>query len=604
MSPASQAEDAPDPDEQDPSENPDYAILPLDDDGPNSYAAWKGAIDKAQQTITDLLPAWDARQRQYLNDTHLAPKGSRDHLKIPACYTYTEQKKSQLVAQLPRLVVTAKRPDSAAAAPLVQAIMNHLVSMPQPEGVDAMAMLRQVQHDALVPSGIFGCHIGYEMVQDGTKTMQTGTQPPPPPDPLAPPGTPPPDGEPLMTEVPNVVYERYFMDRITMAKALIPDGFDQSVDYDRAPWLGFEFIDDLNLARVLWPVIPDDFEGLVGEDRHVINADGEEHRSTAPDRRKLVKGWQIYYRTAIFDPTEKHPYKFRKLVLIQGLKKPVCHEDSKYQWLEPDGTLGGMIGFPIHFGALKCVSDSAFPPSDTAFAMDLFQEINEGTSLMRQNRKRNVPQRVANKATMKEDDLSGFEKGITQAIIPVSAPNFIDGKFVGIQAVDQSHFPQENFSFFSIATRGLQETYGLGAAPTGALPEGTASTSATQAGAAQTSSASRVGLDRNVLMAWYARACEKLLPLVQRFMTTPQYVNLLGPNDAMVLTQWTKDNIQGKFAFSVLPNSSVDLTEQRQEEMSWYAIAAKSENVNRRELDIELTRAFGKDPARIINRLK
>lgn len=589
MSPA--AQDAAGPD--DPVDLESAGILPLDPDGPNSYGAWRAAIKKAQQTIEDLQGAWDSRQREYMQDTSLKRTGARDHLKIPACYTYTEQKKSQLVAQLPRLVVTAKTPESVTAAPLVQAVMNDLVSMAQPDGVDAMAMLRSILHDALVPSGIFACHIGYEMIADGTKSMQTGTQPPDPMNPGAPP-------EPIMEDVPNVVFERYFMDRITPSKLLIFDDRTDSADYDRADRTGFEFVLDLNLSKLKWPTIPDEFEGMVGDDKHVINADADEHRDQRPESRHVVRGWQLYYRTAVFDPTVKHPYKQRSLVLIEGLKRPVFHKDAPYQWENTDGTLGGMVGFPLHIGALRCISDSAFPPSDTAFAMDLFQEVSEGSSLMRQNRKRSVPQRVANSATMEETDLGKFEKGDTQAIIPLGGKNFQDGKFVGVQPVELAHLPQEDFTFFQIATRGLQDVYGLGAAPTGALPEGTASTSATQAGAAQSSSASRVGLDRNVLMAWYARACEKLLPLVQHFMTTPQYVNLLGPNDAMSLTQWTKDNIQGKFAFSVLPNSSVDLSEQRQEEMTWYTVAARAPDINRRALDTEMVRAFGKDPAQLI----
>jgi hypothetical protein len=595
------------PDETDtPAETPATDdVIPLPAKGPNSYKEWLSRIKQSQKTIEELQPEWDRNQRRYL----LKKRSSQheEELLVPSLFTNVEQKKSQLTAQNPYVVVRPQHPDSAQAAPLMEAVINEQLGAAQPYGVDVMVMFEEVLSDALVPSGIFACHVGYESFIDGTKEVQTGTKPDPkwvapPPAPVMPgmPPAPPPQPPmvPVMTTIPNVVFERYYMDRLSPSKLLIPEDFRQS-DYDRAAWLGFEFTMDFYLAKRKWKAIPDDFDSFADDDDRLINADGD-GRSKVSDKRKMVRGWMIYYHSAVFDKSVVHPYAQRCLVLLEGLKdKPVYHKDSPFQWQNDDKSLGGMMGFPVHIGALRYVSDSCFPPSDASMSRYQDEEISDGRSMMKLQRKRNIPMRLANVSTLKEGGLSKVERGIWGAVIPLDGEAFADGA-MPIKDVQQTTYPQENFTFDNLANRDNQATWGLGAAPGGSIPQGTASTSATQSGAAQASSASRIGRERNKLMGWYARACEKLAVLYQHFMTDDQYVQMLGPDGAKVLTAWNKESIQGKFGFSILPNSSIDLSEQRSEELQWYNMVAKSPDIDHRALDTELVKSFGRDPAKLI----
>src|SRR5581483_4575408 len=331
---------------------PKTALLPMK--GANSFKKWLGRIDASQQKIADLKPEWDRNLRRYLNKKRETQRD--DEMLVPTLYQRVEQKKAWLLPATPTVVASAKHPDAEPVAPLVEAVLNDVLTAPQPHGVDAMIALEEVMCDMLAGSGIFAVSIGYENVIDGTKQIQTGQQPDPnwvAPDPsMLPPNTPPPQPPmvPTFETVPNVVAETYYLNRLSPAKLLVPDDFT-GADYDRAAWLGFEFLIDEHLAKAKQWNIPDDYDSFVmdDDDDALLNAGSREHTRSGDNRQK-IRGFCIFYKAAIFDPSVKNPYQQRLLIILEDLKKPVEHKDSPYQWLEPDGTLGGMVGFPIHVG--------------------------------------------------------------------------------------------------------------------------------------------------------------------------------------------------------------------------------------------------------------
>jgi hypothetical protein len=584
-------------------------VLPMSAKGPNSLAEWRSRIKQSQTVIEDLQPLWDGNARRYA----VKKRSTQDteEILVPTIFKNVEQKKSQLMAQTPHVVVTPQHPDSVAAAPLFEAVLNERLAAPAPYGVDLMTAMEECLSDLLVPAGLCALHIGYEPTIDGVKEVQTGTKPDPswtPPDPatlppvlpgMPPPPPPQPPMVPVMATIPNVIFEKYYMDRLSPSKLLIPEEFTGS-DFDRAAWLGFEGILDFPLAKRKWPKAPwDDFDSFVSSDDHLINADGDgRSQMTAP--RKRVRYYLIYYRTAVFDKTVAHPYAMRLLVLVDGMKDtPACHQDSPFQWKNDDGSLGGMLGFPVHVGGLRYVSDSAYPPSDAT--MDRWQadEIDDGRSMMKLQRRRNIPVRLGDESKLGEGGVAKLEKGIWQSIILLKADAFADGQ-MPIKDVQQAAFPQENFTFDTLANRDSQATWGLGSAPGGSIPSGTASTSATQSSAAQASSASRIGRERNRLMTFLARGIEKLSILYQRFLTDDQYVQMIGPDGAQTLVAYNKSHIIGKFGFRILENSSVDQAEMRNDELQWYNLVSKSPSINHQALDMELVKSMGRDPAKLI----
>jgi hypothetical protein len=574
-------------DEQTPP-NPD--VLPLPKKGMNSMGAWKSRIKGSQKIIEDFSPEWNDNQRRYLAER----QKDDDNVTVPTLFQRTEAKKSQLAAQSPKVVVSGSLPGLDQAAKLFEEVLNEQLYMAVPDGVDAMTALDEVLSDALVPSGIFAVKIGYENVIDGEKQVQVGQIPDPNfvPNPMLPPEQQQPPMVPQMETVPNVIFERLFMERLSPSKLLIPEEFRGS-NYDLANWLGEEALLDWNIAKRAF-IFPDDFNHFVSDDEHIIGKDKNPISFTS-DKRKLVRLFIIYYKSAVFDDTVKHPWKQRCLVLVDGLDEPVKHEDSKYQRTAPDGTLTGMIGFPIHIGTLRSASDTAFPPSDASYSVHQEVEINDARTDMKLQRKRAIPMRLGDLGVLGPDGLAKIEKGEYQSIIPVATLQDVKP----IQVVDQAHYNQENFSINTVVQQDLDATWALGANPSGAVT-GPASTSAAATGAANQASANRIGRERNKFMRWYARGVEKLASLIQLFATDTAYVHSVGPEGAQILKAWSKDDIQGRFSFRILPNSSVDVSEQRQDFLAYYNLVAASPNVNRLELDTTVSRLFDQDPQKVI----
>lgn len=601
-------------DTQQPLEEGAEEVLPLPESGPNSYENWVARLEQAKKTNEDKLEkSGDANQRRYENKFRRG--GDLQHTEdmlVPSTYSRIEQKKSSLIAQNPYVNVSAKHPNAVGVAPLMEAVINDVLGAPQPDGVDAWTMLRECIHDELVPGGFMACHIGYEAFIPPNAPKKTITlTPPTKPDPtwtppVLPPGQSPMPGQqlppqppmvPNTAEVDNIIFERYYMDRISVRKILWSDDFHGS-DYDRSPWVAFHGNIEAHKARIKWK-LPDDFDVYAEMDKDLVCANDNKIHG---DKLKQYHFYQIYYLTSVFDKTEVHPYKIRSLVLVDGIKEAVYHKDCDFQWENEDGTLGGMIGYPLHIGSLRAISDDAFPSSDAEMWKYQDEEISEGSTDMKLQRKGNVPGRAANLSLMKETGLGKLERGIYQAIssFPKEAFHPETGAFIGIQSIPQAPYAQENFAFADRAARQMDDAAGLGSAPGGSIPTGTASTSATQAGAADSASGSRIGLERNVFYHWYARAVQKLSVLLQHFMDTDQYVSMLDDTGAKVLQQWNKNNIQGRFTFEIEHNSSIDQAEQRNEYMQWYNLAAKDPLFNQKNLRIGLIRTFGKDPATML----
>lgn len=581
----------------------DPKALPMK--GVNTLGKWLGRVKAAQKHVEDLQPEWDRNQRRYLNKSDDSGRDDGKEIRVPTLYWHTEEKKAWLLPATPKVVVTAKRPESVQAAPLVELVMNDVLTAKAPDGVDAMTALEEVMSDMLVGSGIFAVNIGYENVQDGTKQVphpEFGTQPDPtwePPDPSTlDPTLPPPQAPqvPVTVEEPNYI-DTWFMNRLEPSKLLIPDDFTGS-DYDKAAWLGFEFLMDEFLARNKWKSIPDDFEQYADGDDRLMNADSRERQTQ--DKRNKFRMYCVFYKAAIFDQTVKNPYQYRMLILLEGFKKPVEHKDSPFQWRDPDGTLCGMMGNPIHIGALRYVADSAFPPSDATMSQFQDREITDGRNDMRLQRERNIPMRVANVTRLKQAGIEKIESAPYGSIIPLDETAFGQNGDMPIKDVQQFPYPQENFTFDTINNRDMDAIYGSGASSGGAIPTGAASTSATMSGAAERSAQSRRDREQGKFMAWYAGAINKLFPLYQQFATDTLYVQLLGHPDGDTLVAWNKDKIQGKFAFAIQPEASPAETQQRQDELNWYQLVAKSPNIDLRALDTELVKSFGKDPAKVI----
>jgi hypothetical protein len=128
---------------------------------------------------------------------------------------------------------------------------------------------------------------------------------------------PPPPEVPVYTDAPNIVYERYFMERVSPAKFLRPATFMGS-DYDKAAWLGVEYRLPRELAKATWGLDDETCPPCGAEDTHLLVVRPVDE---AGEDECLVR--ELWYYAYLFDPAVRHPLKMRKLVFIDGNPNPV-----------------------------------------------------------------------------------------------------------------------------------------------------------------------------------------------------------------------------------------------------------------------------------------
>jgi len=566
--------------------------LPLPAEGTiGSLAYWQNEIDRSHRRMMKEIDAWKrnlARAYRSSKDAKYLGLTASETFVVPTDFYYAEQKRGQLFFQTPEILATGEFPEAESAAPLIQHVLNGLLG---PKEADALSAVHEAIIDVLVPSGIGPVEIGYE-AEEVDVPMPTGrTQL----DPLTGQPTPvldPATGEPETVLVPQKIWERYFFERFSPAKLLIPCGF-LSTQFDKGPWIGRFFDADADQVRDTFSMgRRADVYGEYRDDLSLAHPNDKEFlRSTA-------RGVVIYYRARVYDRTA-FPDQIRRLVLVGASKKDyqaVVHEPLKYQQFDLHGKLiAGMRGYPIDPLTIRTVSDQAYPPSDCTIARPLADELSMSRSQMVKQRARNVPMRAVDTTTVDAAVVKQMERGDYQAIIKFNGP-VRDEAF---RTLPQAPMPPENFGFVRVNQADLEKTWGLGANQLGGSTEGT--TSATESTIVEQAKDVRIGQDRNKVLAWYARVVEKFSWLPRLFGTDTKYVEIAGPQGGTKLQAWDRSQIQGRFAFTFRPDSSqrVNATEQRAQFLQFYNLTANSPYINQPENAKEVLRAFGKDPARM-----
>jgi hypothetical protein len=580
--------------------------IPLPSEGPNSLGAWKSRREASRDLIKRVKPDWDKNLDRLLAKTNV-----KGEVVVPKDFANVEQKKAALAFQVPAIQLEPRTLNPLAEGAddpvrVFQAVVNDYLTAPY--GVHADAMIEEVLSDALCPSGIFATKIGYEPTIDGQKQVQTGQQPDPnfvPPTPAQQqPGTvlglntpPPPQAPmvPILANVPNVIAEHYYWERIPPERLLLPDGWHGS-DYEKMPWVGWDGEMDFLPAQKAFN-LPDDFSVTTSTDEDRL---GTLTRTTQGSREgtKKVKYSEIWYKASLFDATVKHPDQLRYLVLVDGLDTPARHEDSPYQRKQPDGTLLGMIGFPVHVGALRYVSDQAIPPSDCQMSRHQVDELSQGRTQMIQQRKRSIPMRLADlQAIGGLEGLAKIERNEFQSVIPLEN---MDPQHPPIVEIARAAFPRENFTFDQIANRDIADLWAMDANQRGLSNDH--GVTATEVATAQANSNVRLRRERNRFLLWFARGAGKLGALIQLFATDQSYVRIIGDNGESILKTWDKTTIAGDYLFTVKADSAVP-TDAAED----LAVAIKQQNmfgnspfVNQAGFLKHLFPKMGLDPALIV----
>jgi hypothetical protein len=83
---------------------------------------------------------------------------------------------------------------------------------------------------------------------------------------------------------------------------------------------------------------------------------------------------------------------------------------------------------------------------------------------------------------------------------------------------------------------------------------------------------------------------------------TDQMIEIVGPQNLPRLKSWNLDQIQGRYAFSLRPDSSVrlDAAQQRAFALQFFNLTQNAQGINHEKNLEELIRDFNKDPADLV----
>lgn len=560
---------------------PGESMIPLPPDGFGSFAWWEDVIKGAEDVRDPYLSDWQTNVQRYLGKT----KRGSDEIAVNVDFYNTEQKKAQLYFRTPEIQLTAKQPQLEDAVVIFQAVVNHYLG---PQKTNLFATMDECLFDVLCPAGLWACKIGYEAIQDGTVMVQVGMAPGAPPmgDVI---GLSPTPMVPDLQPAPRIIHERYFIDRISPAKLLRPREFHDS-DHDKAWMLGFEFVEDLEVAkRKGW--VPEDFQGS-GEDKHRLTPE-----PNGSETRPIVIAREIWYRAARIDPTEKHPERFRQLLLIDGLKQPAIHRNSPYQKFdEATGKLvAGMRGNPIQVGTLRYVADSAFPPSDCTISRAQVDELSDARTHFAKQRRKNISLRWFDRNRVDPTDIDRIKRADIQGLIPLDG----NGNEI-IGEVARADMPKENLAIINVIQQDVDKEWALGGNQNGVTEDTVRS--ATELSIIQNNINVRQDYERAKLLAQVIRIAEKLGSLIQLFADQEDYIEIVGEDGAKRLEAWDKTRIQGEFAYSAKPDSTqrLDAAQDRKQYNDYLNFNAKNPNINLVELTRIGAQKYNYDPQRIV----
>jgi hypothetical protein len=588
--------------------------IPLPKDGSGSIGHWTTQIEQAKKNLEQIRRKykWNVNVERYTLSRETIELRSGTAVLLPKDYSYTEQKLALLFYQTPEVVLTAARPDvTADTAGLMQAVLNDLVG---PSKLNAKATVDEILRDILVPAGVGIAKIGYEAFVDPeqpTVPMQVGEEPAldetgqplmqpmgaPTLDPLTGALMPPPMHpvmQPIYEDVPNIIRERKFLERVSPVDFLSPANFRGS-DWVKPSWLATRCRVPSTVATQVYGI---DAEMLRAY-RHANGTPPTDNDSLSPDKTTQVfdgvEVIDLWYRAIDVDPTVGDPDLIRWLVLLEGTT-PIKHQNSPYQDIDQGRVVGGLRRFPIYPLTLRYVPDSPFPPSDCAMSRVIVDELSKGRTQMIEQRDRNVPLRTIAIDKLTPDAKDRVLRGQTQELIPVEGLQA--GEKV-IDSVQTASFPDENFNFNNYGERDLQECWALSSQNLGQT--GTSGRTATELSIANAATDTRMESERIRVLSWWTQIVEGLGVLVQRYDDTPQYVNVLGPDGASRLVQWTRQDIQGEYAFHIRPDSArrVDQAAERKFRVDVFNLLANDPTLNRQELIRWMAPTLGLDPEKL-----
>lgn len=562
--------------------------IPMSDE---TFTKFKSLITASERKRKELEPGWEKNVLAMQGDSDKVKVDSEfDIVAVNKDWPRTKQKIAQLMYRVPKVQLRPRQEQFKAVVPLFQEVLNYYLK----DKVEAHHVMDEVLTDAINASGFGVSKIAYEAsyiekqipkydvatlaVENPAlaEAISAGIVPNPP------------------VNVPQIVHEEYSWERISPKHFIWPTNFKKS-NFDKAPWLGFEFRKPLSEAKRLgW--VDDNFSAITTDFDEGLS---DSKQSPVKGEENFVKGWEIWYRAKLYDPTVAHPKKLRRLVILEGVDQPVVHEDSPYQREvpAPDGStqLIGVTRFPIRVLTLTYISDRALPPSDSTISRPQVNELWRSRSQMILQRERSLPIRWYDTNRVDPDVQEQLNEGTWQGFVPMNGP--ADG---AIGEIARAQYPRENFEFDNVANRDLDEAWMMGSAQIGA--RSASGTTAAEINTIQANINVRLDYERDKVLRFFCQGVEVLGQLLQLFHTNSEQIQVPGPDGQPQFVEWNNLAIAGDFVYEVEPDSSlrVDVVQDRADAVKLYQMTANDPNVNRVPLLEWVFRRHNLDPGKIL----
>jgi len=578
--------------------SPVAALPPLTAEKLTEVRGWVTSADRRRD---DFVALWDKNGEAFQpKPSTLTKARGRYEISTNVDFRQVEQTKPQLFFATPDVQLTPTSPgrpmpvpmDPAAmtAAPpapgqpppappqpipfdraiaVHQLVLKQVLGPKQDGGVDALRAVQRAITDVLAISGIGWVTVGREAFTRPVEDI----------DPLT--------GEPMTVDVP--VFERLFMEHSSPAKGIVPSDAVGS-DPDDWPYIGKHFCQPVSSLRAEFgDAIPPEFEGTVSHDPHRLRKDEVVRTGDA----KLATGVRLWIKATFLDPAERHPLKIRELVLVDGIDEPVRYRDSPYQTFGEDGQLtpDSLVGFPDFPLIVQDAPDSPYVLAQSSMTRPLVDELNTYRAQSIQHRDAGKPVILVNSSKFDETQLTELKAKGSHFIFlpdedwPVGQPPII--------AVNMPGLPRDNYEGANRVESDIERTHALGAPQTGGSNKGRRS--ATEVQASSESANVRMASLQGRVIDWYCKIIGKLDALVQRYSDSPQWIQVVGEEQAATWQLWDKRTIAGRFLYRIKPDSQlrVDAAADRGLFLQGYNLAAPSPNFDRLELDRDMARRFG-----------
>lgn len=598
-------------------------------------ARWWKRIKASDERIDRLATEWDQLLNEY--KPLVSPTGSAEDVKVPKHFRNVHSKIGMLFYQVPDPILTPKSPspsDNAQPNPL--ALLNPMAPEIKQEdiivvkqavlqaklgrdGINYGRLMDELLFDTLAWAGIGCSKIGYNCI---TKTIQKPvmvpdpTFVPPPPQPgnilgLMMPPKPPqiPLTDPVtqtpVTEPEDVpVFEEWYERRFSPKKLIT--NFDlRSTRHDQdATFLGMHFYISKDRAKKSFsspefPITDEDVaKGTSDERMHKHKSDDGLEKDT-----DLVHGVELWMKACYFSD-EVHPEVIYQLILLEGMKRPVCYRLSPDQTIGEDGRLtpDSLIGFPIEVMTIRDFADSAFPASDSAFTNNEIKQLNTYRRQGVELREAAIGHYLYDSDAFDDTTLQLLKSHKVGRYVPVASGGLKNTGSKGIfDTTAQVHRGVDDARMEANFSKDIDETLGIGSVQAGAM-EDTIHT-ATEVATVQTAVAGRNGKEKNRVVDKYLSSCRKLDQLLMRYATETDYVTITGEDGARRMMAWNNQVISGRYLYDISPDSqlSPDMARDRKSLLEYYNLTANDPLSNRIYTLRRLARMYGLDPIKAVN---